>query len=160
MMTSFMKYISPEGLDKLKKELEKRQTTTRQEIARRLDEAKSLGDLSENAEYTDAKEAQAFNEGKILELEKIVKETVVLKPARKGQKTVKVGAMIEVKLMSGRTPGRQTFTIVGSQEADPSQGMISNESPLGQAFLDKEVGDIIEVETPKGKAKYKIVSIK
>ncbi len=154
-----MKYISPEGLEKLKKELKDRQTTKRQEIARRLDEAKSLGDLSENAEYTSAKEAQSFNEGKIMELDTIIKESAVLKPARKGQKRVKVGAVIEVKMMSNGS-SKQTFMIVGSQEADPMEGKISNESPLGKAFLDREIGDIIEVETPKGKVKYKIMGIK
>ncbi len=154
-----MKYISPEGLEKLKKDLKERQTNLRQEIAQRLDEAKSLGDLSENAEYSTAKEAQSFNEGKILELDKNIKESILLKPARKGQKKVKIGAMIEVKLVSSIS-NKQTFMIVGSQEADPGNGKISNESPLGKAFLDKEIGDIIEIETPKGKVKYKIIVIK
>ncbi len=155
-----MKYISPEGLEKLKKELKERQTAKRQEIAQRLDEAKSLGDLSENAEYSSAKEAQSFNEGRIMELDSIIKESTILKPARKGQKRVKIGAVIEVKMINNGPSGKQTFMIVGSQEADPGQGKISNESPLGQAFLDREIGDIIEVETPKGKVKYKIMGIK
>jgi len=154
-----MKYISLEGLERFKKELKERQTISRREIAQRLDEAKSLGDLSENAEYSAAKEAQSFNEGKILELDKIIKESVVLKPARKGQKSIKVGAVIEIKLMSNNSK-KQVFMIVGSQEADPGNGKISNESPLGRAFLDKEIGDIIEIETPKGKVKYKIIGIK
>ncbi|MBU1292222.1 transcription elongation factor GreA [Patescibacteria group bacterium] len=157
-----MKYISPEGLEKLKKELVERQTEKRKEIAQRLDEAKSLGDLSENAEYSSAKEAQSFNETRILELEGIVKEAAVLKPARKGQSRVKMGAIIEVKLINGNSSisGKQIFMIVGSQEASPGDGKISNESPLGQAFLDREIGDIIDIETPKGKVKYKIVGIK
>jgi transcription elongation factor GreA len=160
-----MKYISPEGLEKLKKELEERKTIKRQEIARRLEEAKALGDLSENTEYAAAKEAQAFNEGRILELEEIIKEATLIKPARKGQKEVQIGSLIEVKLISGSSSKggsskRQVFMIVGSQEAEPAQGKISNESPLGQAFFGHRVGDIIEVETPKGKAKYKIISIK
>jgi transcription elongation factor GreA len=154
-----VKYISSEGLEKLKKELKERQAATRQEIAQRLDEAKSLGDLSENAEYTAAKEAQAFNEGRILELKKIIKEAALIKPSRIGQKEVKIGTMVEVKLMNGRSATKQVFRIVGSQEANPGQGKISNESPLGQAFLDRQVGDIIEIETPKGKVRYKIVSI-
>ena len=94
-----MKYISPEGLEKLKKELVERQTEKRKEIAQRLDEAKSLGDLSENAEYSSAKEAQSFNETRILELEGIVKEAAVLKPARKGQSRVKMGGR-NVRLLS------------------------------------------------------------
>ncbi len=155
-----MEYISSEGLEKLKKELEERQITTRQEIVERLDEAKSHGDLSENAEYQAAKEEQAFNEGRVLELEKIIKEATVLKPARKGQKTVRLGSMIEVKLVSGRGDNKKkTFMIVGSQEASPLEGRISNESPLGQAFLEHQVNDIIETETPNGKVKYKIVGI-
>jgi len=156
-----MKYISSEGLKKFKKELVERQTETRKDIAQRLDEAKSLGDLSENAEYSSAKEAQSFNEVRILELESIIKEAAVLKPARKGQSRVRMGAVIEVKLINGHSLilGKQTFMIVGSQEASPGQGKISNESPLGQAFLDREIGDIIEIETPKGKVKYKIVGI-
>ena len=155
-----MKYISPEGLEKIKEELKERQTTMRQEIAQRLDEAKSLGDLSENAEYSSAKEAQSFNEGRILELNNIIKESTILKPAKKGQKKVRMGAVIEVKIMNNSSSGKQVFMIVGSQEVNPDQGKISNESPLGQAFLDREIGDIIEVETPKGKVKYKIMGIK
>ena len=154
-----MKYISPEGLEKIKEELKERQTVMRQEIARRLDEAKSLGDLSENAEYSSAKEAQSFNEGRILELNNIIKESTILKPAKKGQKKIRMGAVIEVKMMNNSS-SKQVFMIVGSQEADPNQGKISNESPLGHAFLDREIGDIIEVETPKGKVKYKIMGIK
>ena len=155
-----MKYISPEGLKKLKEELEECKTIKRQEIANRLEEAKSLGDLSENAEYSSAKEAQSFNEGRIFELEKIVKESIVIKPGRKGQKKISIGTVFEVKLIDGSPSKKQIFTIVGFQEADPSNGKISNESPLGKAFLGNQIGDIIEVETPKKKNKYKIVGIK
>ncbi|MBU1177053.1 MAG: transcription elongation factor GreA [Patescibacteria group bacterium] len=155
-----MKYISLEGLKKLKEELEECKTIKRQEIANRLEEAKSLGDLSENAEYSSAKEAQSFNEGRIFELEKIVKESIVIKPGRKGQKKISIGTVFEVKLIDGSPSKKQIFTIVGFQEADPSNGKISNESPLGMAFLGNQIGDIIEVETPKKKNKYKIVGIK
>ncbi|MFH0805508.1 MAG: transcription elongation factor GreA [Patescibacteria group bacterium] len=155
-----MKYISPEGLKKLKEELEECKTIKRQEIANRLEEAKSLGDLSENAEYSSAKEAQSFNEGRIFELEKIVKESIVIKPGRKGQKKISIGTVFEVKLIDGSPSKKQVFTIVGFQEADPSNGKISNESPLGMAFLGNQIGDIIEVETPKKKNKYKIMGIK
>ncbi len=161
-----MKYISSEGRKKLKKELEERKTIKRREIANRLEHAKDLGDLSENAEYAAAKEAQAFNEGRILELEKIIKESALIRPSRNKQKQVKIGSIVEVKLIDrvssvkGLFAKRQTFTIIGSHEAEPSQGKISNESPLGQAFFGHQVGDIIEVETPKKKVKYKIVKIK
>ncbi len=144
----------------------------RKEIAQRLEEAKALGDLAENTEYAAAKEAWSFNEGKILELEKIIKEASLVKPNRKKQQEVEVGSVIEVEPVGQAKPAkledsfgrkssnkRQTFTIVGSQEADPSQGKISNESPLGQAFFGHRVDDIIEVETPKRKINYKIVKI-
>jgi len=155
-----MKYISPEGLKKLKEELEECKTIKRQEIATRLEEAKSLGDLSENAEYSSAKEAQSFNEGRIFELEKIIKESILIKPGRKGQKKISIGTVFEVKLINGSPSKKQVFTIVGFQEADPINGKISNESPLGKAFLGNQIGDIIEVETPKKKNKYKIMGIK
>ena len=163
-----MRYISPEGLEELKKELEERKTVKRQEIAERLEEAKSLGDLSENTEYSAAKEAQAFNEGKILELEEMIRGATLFKPKSGGgsgkSKTVQLGSVVEVKLTEGGSrqglAKKQAFTIVGFQEVDPAQGKISNESPLGQAFLGHQIGDIIELETPKGKVKYKIVKIK
>ena len=155
-----MKYISLEGLKKLEEELKNCKTIKRKEIANRLEEAKSLGDLSENAEYSSAKEAQSFNEGRIFELEKIIKESVLIKPCRKGQKKISIGTVFEVKLMNSNSLKKQVFTIVGFQESDPINGKISNESPLGRAFLGNQIGDTIEVETPKGKNKYKIVSIK
>lgn len=157
-----MKYVSAEGLVKLKKEVEKRKTVDRQEIAHRLEEAKALGDLSENTEYLSAKEARSFNEGKILELEELIKESVLIKPTPKGLKKIQIGSIIQVKLIDGHSDKlnkEQTFRIVGFQEADPGHEKISNESPLGQAFIGHEIGDIIEVETPKGKVKYKIVGI-
>jgi len=159
-----MTYLSPEGLEKLKKELIERKTVRRKEIARHLEEAKSLGDLSENTEYSSAKEEQAFNEARILELEDLIKKARLIKPSRqRGQKKVQLGSVIKVKLLGGSQKNNlsrtQTFTIVGSQESEPSEGKISNESPLGRAFLGHRVNDIIEVETPKGLMKYKIISI-
>ena len=150
-----MRYLTPQGLEKLKKELEERKTKIRREIAKRLEEAKALGDLSENTEYSSAREAQAFNEGRILELEEIIKNAVVIS-SKKRKKEVQIGSEISVKC------GNQVrnFTIVGSQEAEPEKGRISVESPLGKAFLDHKPGDIVEVKTPKGKMKYKILSIK
>ncbi len=160
-----MKYISPEGLEKLKQELEERKTVKRQEIAQRLEEAKALGDLAENTEYSAAKEAQAFNEGRIMELEEIIRESSPIKPTKgkEGEeKTVGIGSQIKVEMVDGAGRGdnpKQDFIIVSFQEADPSQGKISDESPLGRAFLGHQIGDIIEVETPRGKVKYKIVNI-
>jgi len=160
-----MKYISAEGLKKLKEELNNRRTKIRQEVAQRLEEAKSLGDLSENTEYQSAKESQAFNEGRILELEEIVKESVIINLNQKGKSSkdrkVEIGSIVEVKVMDKRSSSqKRTFAIIGSHEANPSQGKISNESPLGEAFFGRGVGDIVEVKTPKGKIKYKIISVK
>ncbi len=159
-----MSYISSGGLEKLKQELKERKTLKRQEIAHRLEEAKSLGDLSENMEYTSAKEEQAFNEGRILELEKIIKEASILRENPGGNSQVQPGSLVEVKMLGkqGRvkSEGKQTFHIVGSQESDPLTGKISNESPLGKAFLGAKINDIIEAETPRGKVKYKVVGIK
>ena len=150
-----MQYISQEGLDKHKKELEDLKLK-RQEIALRLEEAKALGDLAENVEYSAAKEAQAFNEGKIMELEQLLREAVVIEDNNKKSNIVQIGCTIEVKA-NGKN---KFFTIVGSEEADPANGMISNESPLGSAFLGRKEGEAVEVETPAGKANYKILDIK
>jgi len=155
-----MKYISIEGLKKIKEELEECKIAKRKEIAIRLEEAKLLGDLSENAEYSSAKEAQSFNEGRIFKLEEMIKESTVIKSVKKGQKKISIGAVFEVKPMNSKSSKKQVFTIVGFQEADPINGKISNESPLGKAFLGGQISDIIEVETPGGKSKYKIICIK
>lgn len=156
-----MSYISKEGLEKLKEKLDNRKTVVRREISERLEEAKSMGDLSENSEYTAGKEAQAFNEGKIIELEEVVKKAVLISPPKGKslkEKKVQIGSVIEVKLI-GASSKKRSFTIVGSQETDPTQGKISNESPLGQTFLGCKIGDIIKANTPKGVIKYKIVGI-
>lgn len=146
-------YLSQEGYEQHKQELEDLKFK-RQDIANRLEEAKALGDLSENQEYISAKEAQAFNEGKILELEQLLREAQVIEKNRQ-YSSVQVGATIEVQ-GNGK---KQTFVIVGSEEADPAQGKISNESPLGKAFLGHKVGENVEVSTPAGQVKYKIISI-
>ncbi|MBI4118816.1 MAG: transcription elongation factor GreA [Parcubacteria group bacterium] len=154
------KYISQEDLEKFKTELQELKTVKRQGIAERIEEAKSLGDLSENAEYIEAREAQAFNEGRIRELEELVKNAVIIDENK--QKTgarvvVEVGDTIEVKNEKGE---KMVFTIVGSNGTDPSQNKISNESPLGRAFLSRIPGEDVEVATPLGRVKYKILAIK
>jgi transcription elongation factor GreA len=146
--------ISQEGYDKLKDELNFLQTTKRKEIAERIERAKELGDLSENAEYSEAKDAQALNEGRILELTNVLKNvTVVQHDDSSGQ--VVMGSKVTVKSDSKE----KQYTIVSFNEADPLNGKISNESPLGVAFLHKKKGDAVEVETPKGIVKYKIIKI-
>ena len=148
-----MQYISAEGLEQLKQELEELKKK-RHEVAKRLEEAKALGDLSENAEYQEAREDQAFNEGKIAELEQIIKDAVVISKNQK-KDIVRVGATVKVKSSNGA----QAFNIVGSEEANPIEGKISNESPLGKSFLGRKAGETVEAETPRGKVKYKIVGI-
>lgn len=147
-------YISGEGLEKLKRELEQLKTTRRREIASRLEAAKALGDLSENAEYQEAKEAQSLNEANIQELEETIRDAVLIqKPAHTS--SVEIGSTIEVE--SDR--GRETFTIVGSEEADPLLGRVSNESPIGRAFLGRSAGEAVIIKTPRGNDTYKIRKI-
>lgn len=148
------KYISGEGLEKLKQELETLKTAKRHEIAQRLEEAKRLGDLSENAEYAEAREEQEFNERRIAELEEFIKKSVVISKTE-GKEEIQIGSTFIVK-SSGK---EQKLTIVGSEESDPSSGKISNESPLGRALLGKKANDEVKIRTPKGEMKYKIEKI-
>ncbi len=147
-------YLSPEGIETLKKELLELKTKKRQEIAKRLQEAKDLGDLSENAEYFEAKEAQSLNENRIGELEELLKNAVVIKTPS-AEDIVSIGSTVEVKSGSNT----EVFKIVGSAEAKPQEGKISNESPLGRSFLNKKVGDEFDVKTPGGVVKYKLIKI-
>jgi transcription elongation factor GreA len=148
-------YFSKEGLEKLKQELEHRTDVLRKEIATRIKEAKELGDLSESAEYTEAKEAQSLNEGRIEELKRILEDAVVISERAGGGK-VSVGSQLKLKSRHGV----QSFTIVGAAESDPQAGFISNESPLGSSFLGRKKGDTVQVHTPKGMAEYEILEVK
>jgi len=147
--------ISQEGYEKLKKELEDRTTTKRLEIANRIEEAKELGDLSENAEYAEAKEEQAFNDGRICELMALLKNVTVVQNNHNGHK-VSMGSRVTA-VCEGKT---KEFTVVSFNEANPTEGKISNESPLGVAFLDKKKGEKITVNTPRGLVTYEIIAIK
>ena len=149
-----MRIVTKEGLKKLQDELEDRKTRLRQEIAQAIKEAKEQGDLSENAEYSEAKHQQNENESRIAELEMQIKESVVAE-TNGGTSTVQVGSKVKVKTGSMD----MQFSIVGSNEADPSKGKISNESPIGKAFLGHAKGDQVEVETPSGKMIYDIVEV-
>ena len=146
--------ISQEGYDKLKDEMNFLGTVRRKEIAERIEKAKDLGDLSENAEYSEAKDAQALNEGRILELANTLKNVTVVNAKGAGDE-VAMGSKVTVKSASGE----REYTIVSFNEADPLNGKISNESPLGVAFLHHRQGDKVEVETPKGLVKYSITKI-
>lgn len=151
-------YLTAEAYKKLKEELEYLRKVKRKEIAQRVQEAKELGDLSENADYQKAKEDQAALESRIIELEEFLKRAAIIQPKKTDR--VEIGSIIEVENLSQSTSKKQVFTIVGSHEAQPLEGRISNESPLGKAFLGKKVGEIVDVETPKGKVQYKILKIK
>lgn len=149
-------YFSKEGLEKLKRELEERLTLTRPEIAARIKEAKEEGDLSENAAYDAAKEAQSANEGKIEEIKNILENAVVV-TGSSGSGIAGVGSCIKAESKHGA----QEFVIVGASESNPGAGFISNESPLGKAFLGRKKGETVEIKTPKGTVVgYKILEIK
>lgn len=147
--------ITQEGYDKLKERLNHLNVIMRKEIAERIERAKELGDLSENAEYSEAKDAQALNEGDILKLMDSLKNVIVVTPST-SKNEVSLGSKITVR---NGTQERE-FTIVSFNEADPLEGKISNESPLGMAFLGKKKGDTVVCNTPKGEIKYKVINIK
>jgi transcription elongation factor GreA len=146
-------YLSKEGLEKIKQELLELKTVRRKAVVERIKEAKDFGDLSENSEYEDAKNEQAFIEGRIQELENILKKAKII-PKAQGDK-VSIGSKVKVKIDGVE----ETYILVGRDEADPSSGKISFDSPLGRALLNKSKGDEVEVKTPSGNIKYKIVSI-
>lgn len=149
-------YITKEGLEKLKKELQGLKTVRRPEIISRIQRAKELGDLSENAEYQEAKDDQGFTEGRILELQDSINNALIINGENQQKSDlVQIGSTITV---SGDDQ-KQKFTIVGSKEANPAQGKISNESPLGEAFLGRRVGDELKIKVPRGVVKYKILGL-
>jgi transcription elongation factor GreA len=147
-------YISQEGLTKLRAELEELVNVRRAEIAQRIHDAKEHGDLAENAEYEDAKNEQAFVEGQIQRLESLVKNAIII-DENHGTDHVQIGSTVEVD----GSDGKETFTIVGSTEASPRQGRISNESPVGRALLGKHKGESVLVKVPAGDFSYKILNI-
>lgn len=147
-------FITKEGLIKLEEELLELKNVKRKEVALHIQEAKELGDLSENAAYSDAKDEQAFLHGRILEIEATIRNATVIAKDN-NSKVVRVGSSLTV---SGNGEEKQ-FTIAGSNEADPAQGIISNESPMGKAFLGKKPGDRVAIEVPKGMIEYEIIEI-
>ncbi len=146
-------YLSKEGLEKMREELRTLKSEKRREVSARIEKAKELGDLRENAEYHDAKDELAWVEGRIMELEDALNRAVVIEA--KGSDVVSIGCRVKVTA-NGK---EKAFTIVGSTEADPLQGRISNESPLGRAFLGKKLGEIAEVKAPSGTVRYTIAEI-
>lgn len=147
-------YLSKKRYEELKKELHILKTVKRREVAERLKQAKEYGDLSENSEYNEARDEQEQVEKRIFELEELLKNASIIKKS-KGSIRVIVGSSVTVK----KDNRIHKYQIVGSSEARPEEGKISNESPLGKAFLGKKVGDLVEVATPRGKEVYQIISI-
>ena len=149
--------VTEEGLAKLGQELEYLKTVRRPQVAERIRQAKELASTQNNAEYDDAKNEQAFVEGRILTLEKMIQDAAIIDEEQAHHaKEVQIGSTVSV--VEG-TDKRQAFTIVGSPEADPKQGKISNESPVGLALLGKRVGDEVQVKVPKGILRFTITKI-
>ncbi|MFH1621052.1 MAG: transcription elongation factor GreA [Patescibacteria group bacterium] len=153
-MADKITYISSEGLEKLKAELKYLKSVRRRELADKIDSAKALGDLSENAEYHEAKNDMAFLEGRVMELEDMLKNVSIIPEGTTGG-VVHIGSTVEIE-HDGK---RKSYKIVGSNEADPVAGLISNESPMGNAFIGHGVDETVTVETPAGATAYKIISI-
>ncbi len=151
-------FLTKEGFQKLQDELEHLRTIKRQEVAERLHEAMEGGELIENAEYEAAKNEQAFVEGRIQELEALLATARVIEENGGGKKSdsIQVGSKVTIK--EGNFED-ETYTIVGAAEANPREGKISNESPIGKAILNHKVGDIVAVETPSGTYKVKIIKV-
>ena len=153
-MNSKPSYLSRDGLDKLREELEVMVNVRRSEVVVRIHEAKAHGDLSENAEYEDAKNEQAFVEGRIQSLEALIKNAIIID---ENHSTDHVAIGSTVVLHS--SDGKEKYTIVGSAEASPREGRISNESPLGRALLGRRKGETVRVAAPAGEMDFKIVGI-
>lgn len=149
--------LTPEGLAKLEQELEDLKTVKRKEVAARIKEAISFGDISENSEYEEAKNEQAFIEGRILTLEKMLRNARIITNEDVDTGVVSVGSRVRVKdLEFGDVVD---YTIVGSAESDPMNNKISNESPVGQALLGKAKGAVVDVQVPAGVIQYEILDI-
>jgi transcription elongation factor GreA len=143
--------LTPEGLDKLKDEIEHLSTVKRREVAERIKEAREFGDISENSEYDDAKNEQAMLEARIASLEEKLRSASVIDASELDSNVVRVGSLVSVKDEgSGKS---LKYTIVGSTEADPSENRLSNESPVGKALLGRKKGDSVKVTLPNGKSR-------
>ena len=147
--------ITKEGLEKMQKELEDLRTTKRAEVAQRLKEAIAMGDISENSEYDEAKNAQAFLEGRIVQLEQQIRTAQIIVKGKKNR--IDVGSTVTIEDMEEYV--KETVTIVGSAESNPFEGRISNESPVGRALVGAKAGDIVEADAPNSVIKYKVISI-
>ena len=150
--------LTAEGLTKLEQELDELKSVHRREVNDRIRQAKEYGDLSENAEYEDAKQEQAFIEGRILKLEAMIRNARLIDESEYVADEVHLGAVVKVREL--KKNDAYEFSIVGSAEADPANHRISNESPLGRSLMGHKKGTTVDVATPRGLVKYKIESIK
>ena len=151
--------ITAEGLQKLEEELAQRKSVIREEILERIKEARAQGDLSENSEYDQAKEDQGKNESRIVELEQMIKTAVIIDTSA-SSKEGKVSLGCTVVLKDMETDEEETYTLVGTTEADPFDNKISNGSPVGKAVIGKKIGDVVVAVTPAGELSYKILEVK
>ncbi len=149
-------YLTPEGRQKLEQELDYLRNVKRDEVAEAIRSAKEEGDISENSAYDAAKEEQAFVEGRIMSLEAMLKNAVAINEARVADS---VGIGSKVTVVEKGTKDEEKYQIVGSAEADPTKGRISNESPVGRALMGKKKGDTVTVKTPAGERQLRIVSV-
>lgn len=150
--------LTQEGFDKLEEELELLKTTRRKEVAERLKVAISFGDLSENAEYDEAKKEQAALEERIIKLENMVRKAVIIDESSVDLDVITIGSI--VRIYDEDFDEKVEYSIVGSAEADPYNGKISNESPVGKSLLGSKIGDVVEVNVPDGIIKLKVLDIK
>ena len=148
-------YLTKEGIAELKKEYEELSNIRRPEVLARVSQARNQGDLAENGEYIAAREDLSFIDGRLDELEELLKQAVLIRDSRASNGTVKLGSKVTLHIKGKE----ETFMLVGEWEADPKERKISHESPLGKALIGKRVGEKIEVEAPAGKISYTIVSI-
>ncbi|GKU26159.1 MULTISPECIES: transcription elongation factor GreA [Clostridium] len=158
-MSEVKKYMMTyEGVKKLEDELEFLKTVKRKEITEKIKVALGYGDLSENSEYDEAKNEQAFTEGRIIQLENMLKNAVVVDESEISTDTVTIGSIVKVKDYD--FDEEVEYIIVGSAEADPMESKISNESPVGSALMGKKVGDIVEAVVPSGVSKFEVLGIR
>lgn len=149
--------VTAEGLKKIESELDHLKSVRRREVAERIKQAREFGDISENSEYEDAKNEQAFIEGRILTLEKMLRNARILDESENDPNVVGLGSTVQIKDMEfGDT---MEYTIVGSMEANPEKQKISNESPVGKALMGQRAGSMVEVAAPGGTVKFKLLQI-
>lgn len=156
-MTQRQQFLTPEGRDRLQDELHQLRTVRRPDVASRIHQATEGGGTVDNAEYEEVKNEQAFVEGRIRDLEQILNNAVIAERSSESKDQVQFGSAVTVETETGQT---RSYQLVGSAEARPLEGKISNESPVGQALLDRHIGDVVEVTTPSGVQKLTIISVK